>query len=223
VASAAGLGVAGEAALDGDSIARLLLSRMGLVVDEGLAGQLATYLALLVKWNARTNLSAIREPEQMVLRHFGECLQCAAALPAGVSTLLDYGSGAGFPGAVCALRRPEIAVVLAESQNKKAAFLEELRRSLPLPLATVHGGRVEALPVERLFDAVTLRAVDRMQEACDEARSRVKPGGWLVVMTTRGALGALAEGLDRMAWRPPVTLMGTEQGVVAMGRVLVGP
>lgn len=205
--------------MDAEAIAGLLQQRAGLAVDAALAEKLATYLALLVKWNARTNLSAIREPEQMVLRHFGECLQCADALPAGVKTLLDYGSGAGFPGAVCALRRPEIAVTLAESQNKKAAFLQELRRSLALT-ATVYSGRVEEMPAGRRFDAVTLRAVDRMQEACVAAKARTKPGGWLVLMTTRDALAPLAESLAEVAWRPPVALAGTEQSIVAMGRVL---
>jgi 16S rRNA (guanine527-N7)-methyltransferase len=198
--------------LDASAIAQLLESRIALRIDAALAAKLETYLNLLMKWNARTNLSAIRDPEQMILRHFGECLQCADALPAGIGTLLDFGSGAGFPGAVCALRRPEIAATLAESQNKKAAFLQELRRSLELTV-TVHGVR---------FDAVTLRAVDKMAEACVAAKARVKPGGWLVLMTTREALASLAESLAGVAWRPPVLLAGTEQSVVALGRVLVG-
>lgn len=207
--------------LDASAIAQLLESRVGLRIDTSLAGKLETYLNLLMKWNARTNLSAIRDPEQMILRHFGECLQCADALLPGIRTLLDFGSGAGFPGAVCALRRPEIAVTLAESQNKKAAFLQELRRGLELTV-TVHGARVEELPAGVRFDAVTLRAVDKMAEACVAAKARVKPGGWLVLMTTREALATLAESLPGVAWRPPVLLARTEQSVVALGRVLPG-
>ena len=205
--------------MSGGEIQALLLTEMGLAVEPLLAEALARYLALLVRWNERTNLSAIRDSRQMVLRHFGESLQCAWAVPAGVTTLLDYGSGAGFPGAVCALARPELAVTLAESQGKKAAFLQELCRSLPIS-ARVHAARVEAIPAGRRFDAVTLRAVDRMEEACVEAMGRVKPGGWLVVMTSRAALQTLAPALVGIAWRPPVLLAGTGQGVVTIGQVL---
>ena len=202
-------------------IASLLAAHGGLRIEPPLAESLARYLELLLRWNAKTNLSAIREPEAIALRHFGESLQCAAAIPAGVRTLLDYGSGAGFPGAVCALARPEIAVTLAESQGKKAAFLQELCRTLQLQ-ATVHAGRVEALPAEQRFDAVTLRAVDRMQEACAEARTRVQPGGWLVLMTTTESLRTLALQLPGLAWRPPLPLASSEQGIIAVGHVLAG-
>lgn len=192
---------------------------MAVQVGAPLAAKLAAYLELLLRWNAKTNLSAIREPEAMVLRHFGESLQCADGLPAALGTLLDYGSGGGFPGVLCALRRPELAVALAESQGKKAAFLREVCRTLELT-ATVHGDRVEAMPSARRFDAVTLRAVDRMEAACLAARGRTKPGGWMVLMTTHEGLRPIAEGLDGIAWRPPMALRGTERGIVAMGRVL---
>jgi 16S rRNA (guanine527-N7)-methyltransferase len=70
------------------------------------------YLDLLLKWNDKLNLTAIREPEQIVERHFVECIQCAQQFPK-VSTLLDFGSGAGFPGIPIAILRPEIRVTLA--------------------------------------------------------------------------------------------------------------
>ncbi len=201
------------------AIQKLLLSSLHLPVDEQLAGALSRYLDLLTRWNARTNLTAIREPRQIVLRHFGESLQCARALPPGIRSLLDYGSGAGFPGAICALAHPNLAVILAESQGKKAAFLQELCRSIPLS-AVVHAARVETLPSGRRFDAVTLRAVDRMEEACESARRRVALGGWLVLMTTRHDLQALAPKLSDIAWRPAVPIAGSEHGVIALGRVL---
>ncbi|MGB9145730.1 MAG: 16S rRNA (guanine(527)-N(7))-methyltransferase RsmG, partial [Acidobacteriaceae bacterium] len=88
-----------------------------------LAIQLDAYLALLLRWNARMNLTAVRDPESILRRHFAESLFAAEHIPPGVATLLDFGSGAGFPGIPIAIARPEIAVTLAESQNKKAAFL----------------------------------------------------------------------------------------------------
>ena len=127
--------------------------------------QLSLYLDLLVKWNARTNLTAIRDPEQIVQRHFGESLFTSRHLGPQTRTLLDLGSGAGFPGLPIALLHPEIAVTLAESQNKKAAFLREAVRTLELPNVTVWPNRAESLSADRRFDTVTLRAVDNMPAA----------------------------------------------------------
>ena len=176
--------------------------------------RLAQYLELLLRWNARTNLSAIRSAEEMVLRHFGESLQCAELIPQEAKTLLDFGSGAGFPGMPCALLRPELTVTLAESQGKKAAFLQELSRTLQRSV-TVYAGRVEAMPASQRFDVVTMRAVDRMAEACRAARKRVRPGGRLIVMTSEIALAQTA-----MREIFPVLeitrLRGSEQGVIAV-------
>src|SRR3978361_1386712 len=93
--------------------------------------RLAVYLEILLKWNAKTNLTAIRDPEEIVRRHFGESLFAGRQL-APCATLLDFGSGAGFPGLPIQLLWPEIVVTLAESQNKKATFLREVVRSLGL-------------------------------------------------------------------------------------------
>jgi 16S rRNA (guanine527-N7)-methyltransferase len=136
----------------------------------GVCGQLAVYLELLLKWNSRTNLTAIREPVEIVHRHFGESLLVGANL--GKSrTLLDFGSGAGFPGVPVQLMRPDLQVTLAESQGKKAAFLREAVRVLGLQ-SEVWAGRVESMPSGRQFDAVAMRAVDNMGSAVREAASR---------------------------------------------------
>ena len=163
-----------------------LLQQAGLpVLDAVLAGRFEDYLGLILRWNARTNLTAIRDVEGILSRHFVESIACARTVPQGVGTLLDLGSGAGFPGIPIALCRPEIAVTLAESQNKKAAFLREAIRTLGLA-AKVHGGRAEEL--KAAFDCVTLRAVDRMESAVTTAAQLVAEGGWLMVMTTESAI-----------------------------------
>ena len=161
-----------------------------------LCKRLGAYLDLLLKWNAHTNLTAIREPEEIVRRHFGESLFLAAHLPP-CQTLLDYGSGAGFPGIPVSLYHPRLAVTLAESQGKKAAFLREAVRVLELG-AEVWAGRVETMPPERVFDVVALRAVDRMPEAVEAAKLRVRPDGKLAVLTVQsGAELRLPGGTDR--------------------------
>jgi len=131
-------------------------------------------LLLFLRWSARINLTSIRGEEGILSRHFVESIACARALPAGISTLLDFGSGAGFPGLPIALCRPEIAVTLAESQGKKAAFLHEAVRVLGVA-AKVHSGRAETLATA--FDCVTLRAVDKMERAVQSAARLVRPGG----------------------------------------------
>ncbi len=179
------------ATLPEDRIVCLLQPYLGTTpVPAPLYGQLSAYLDLLTKWNARTNLTAIREPEEMVRRHFGESLFAGLQIADRVgqeASLLDYGSGAGFPGLPIQLLLPNLRVTLAESQGKKASFLREVIRTLALT-TEVWANRVEAMPefagLPRKFDVVTLRAVDNMEQAQVEARRRVKPGGWLVTLTT---------------------------------------
>ncbi len=180
---------------------------------------LKVYLDLLLKWNSRLNLTAIREPEAIVRRHFIESLVGAERLPQGIKTLLDFGSGAGFPGIPIAIRRPEIAVTLGESQAKKSAFLREAGRALGIPVE-VYDGRIEFMPETRQFGAVALRAVDRMEEACVEALRRVETGGWLVLFATRPSVPRLIAPLKGVAWRSPVVFAGAAEEVILMGRKL---
>jgi len=181
-----------------------------------IAVKLQTYLDLLLKWNARLNLTAIRNPEGIIQRHFGESIFAAQHLPAGIRTLLDFGSGGGFPGVPVALCRPEIQVVLAESQWKKAAFLREAVRTLSLENAQVFAGRVEAL--DREFDAVTLRAVDKMEDACRVAVRKLASGGWFVPFTTLEAGDRLRTSLQGIAWESPLMLPGSKQRILLTGR-----
>jgi len=169
--------------LSESAIAELLIPYLP-NIPSGLLPQLSLYLDLLLKWNARTNLTAIRDPEEIVRRHFGESLFAARHLDPGTTTLLDFGSGAGFPGLPIALLRSEIAVTLAESQNKKATFLREVIRTLNLA-TEVWPNRVEAMPASRRFDVVALRAVDDMETALPAAIARIVPGGQLAVLTTK--------------------------------------
>jgi 16S rRNA (guanine527-N7)-methyltransferase len=156
-----------------------------------LPAQLSTYLDLLLRWNARTNLTAVRDPEEIVTRHFGESLFAARALAphlAPDATVLDFGSGAGFPGLPIQLLYPELRVTLAESQNKKAAFLREAVRTLALPHTEVWAARAEQLPPGRIFQAVTLRAVDNPVQALAEAQNHLAPGGKLLHLHGEKAL-----------------------------------
>ncbi len=162
---------------------------------EELYPELALYLDLLLRWNARTNLTAIRDSETIVQRHFGESLFAGRWLAQHTSDgdqLLDFGSGAGFPGFPIQLLYPKLRVTLAESQGKKAAFLRELVRAFNME-TEIWAERVEKMPSERQFEAVALRAVDDVPRARDEARLRVRRGGWFLELSTSSAANALCE------------------------------
>ena len=137
--------------------------------------KLEVYLMLLLRWNQKTNLTAVRDPEMLVQRQIGESL-FAGRLLNGAETLLDFGSGAGFPGIPLQLLQPGLKVTLAESQGKKASFLREAVRTLGID-AEVWSNRVEAMPAERTFDIVALRAVDHTEAMLPVAEKRVKDNG----------------------------------------------
>ena len=156
-----------------------------------LIDQLGVYLDLLLRWNERLNLTAIRTSEAIVERHFGESLFLARHLPPATRTLLDLGSGAGFPGLPVQLALPELKVTLAESQQKKASFLREVVRELDLS-TEVWSSRAETLPAARTFDVVAMRAVDNTPAALRLARRLVSPGGTLAHLTSRNAVSGLS-------------------------------
>jgi 16S rRNA (guanine527-N7)-methyltransferase len=179
-------------------------------LPEGVEEKLAQYLELILKWNARTNLTAVRDADGIVRRHFGESLFLGAQLPE-FSTLLDFGSGAGFPGIPVQLIRPAGKVTLAESQGKKASFLREAVRSLALP-SEVWAARVETMPESRTFDVVAMRAVDGMAAAIEVAVSRVHSGGHLALMLGREKMDLPGA----FSWSDPVEVPG-DGGLILIG------
>ncbi|HZC43779.1 MAG TPA: RsmG family class I SAM-dependent methyltransferase, partial [Acidobacteriaceae bacterium] len=165
----------------------------------------------------------------LVRLHLAECLRAAQSIPLDVHTVLDFGSGAGFPGIPIQIARPELRVTLAESQKKKAAFLREVVRDLRLSGASVHAGRVEEMAASSTFDLVTLRAVDRMELAVQAALPRVRAPhdshrGACMVLTSLSEVAALTAGVSvekqdsiAMQWMPPEEIPGTGQRVILLG------
>jgi 16S rRNA (guanine527-N7)-methyltransferase len=139
---------------------------------------IAKYIELLLFWNRRINLTAIRDEPGIRSVHFGDSLAAAAHVSAETSTLVDVGSGAGFPGAVIALSRPDVQVTLVESNHKKAAFLEALRREVPLPNIRVLAQRVES--IRERFDVATSRATFHLPEWLSVGARLVRPGGLVI-------------------------------------------
>jgi 16S rRNA (guanine527-N7)-methyltransferase len=190
-------------------------SRAGLAALPPIAyEQFQSYLELLLRWNQHLNLTAIRDPLQIIQRHFVESAFAAQHLPVGIASLLDYGSGAGLPGIPIAICRPEIQVTLAEAQGKKASFLREALRVLSLP-GQVYAGRVEAMPEQSLFDVVTMRAVEKMESAVPIAVKRAKQ--YLVLLTT-GKSAAATRGFTEMEWFEPLSLPNSAQMILVIGQ-----
>lgn len=162
-------------------------------VNKEAAARLAAYGNLLLHWNTRIALTAIRIEAELIERHLMEGAFAAAHHPPA-QTVLDYGSGTGVPGIPIAICRPALLVTLAESQRKKAAFLQEAIRQLGIG-ASVHAGRAEALH-KGSFHTVWMRAVERQPEMLPVAASLLGPGGSLCV------LGGLSQpALAGWAWQ----------------------
>lgn len=157
-------------------------------LDESRLRAISTYIDLLLKWNARINLTAIREPREIVQRHFGESLFAAKylldQLQLQPQTTIDLGSGAGFPGVPFAMLVPEVQVTLIESQQKKATFLKELIHALGLKNVKVFGDRAENYP--DVADLVMLRAVEKFDQALPMAAQLTSAGGRIALMIGSG-------------------------------------
>ncbi|HEX6529193.1 MAG TPA: 16S rRNA (guanine(527)-N(7))-methyltransferase RsmG, partial [Burkholderiales bacterium] len=142
------------------------LSELALELPAGARERLLQYTALLAKWNRTYNLTAIREPLAMVAHHLLDSLSVLPhlPLPQEAARLADAGSGAGLPGIPLAIARPRWHVALAESSQKKAAFLRQAAIELGLDNVEVHEGRVEAWRPQPLFDLVISRAFAALGE-----------------------------------------------------------
>jgi 16S rRNA (guanine527-N7)-methyltransferase len=183
---------------------------------------LQLYLDLLLRWNARVNLTAVRDPKRIVTRHFGESLFAARVLlrggrkDAALSTLVDVGSGAGFPGIPMKLFAPQLQLTLIEANNKKAVFLGEVLRSLGLDGAEVFGGRAEQWG--KTADLVMLRAIEQFERALPVAAKLVAEDGGLGLLIGAGQVSTAQDVLEKQwRWRDPVAVPLSETRVVLLG------
>lgn len=160
------------------------LRELSLELPGGARERLLLYTTLLEKWNRTYNLTAIRDPLAMVVHHLLDSLSVLPhlPLPREGARLADAGSGAGLPGIPLAIARPRWQVALAESSQKKAAFLRQAAIELGLDNVEVHEGRVEAWRPQPLFDLVISRAFAALADFVAACRHLVRPGGMLAAM-----------------------------------------
>jgi 16S rRNA (guanine527-N7)-methyltransferase len=157
------------------------LRGMDVVLGADARERLLQHLGLVAKWNRVHNLTAVREPEQMVVLHTLDSLSLLPHLGSARS-LADIGTGGGFPGIPIAIARPDIAVTLVESSHKKCAFLEQAKTELALENVQVVCGRVERWKPETRFDAVVSRAFAELSDFVVQAGHLAAPGGRMLAM-----------------------------------------
>jgi 16S rRNA (guanine527-N7)-methyltransferase len=204
------------------------------------------YLDLLIRWNQRLNLTAIRQPEEIVTRHFGESFFAASKLfPAGgpeEMRLVDVGSGAGFPGLAIRIYMP-MQVTLIESRQRKAAFLREAARVLDFRGVEVFNDRAERFipppSASTMGTMVTLRAVEKFAEALPAAEAilhswmerraeAVSTGevkgqgspGRLALMIGAEQVAKARELATAVSWGKPVPIPGSRSRVLLLGKAM---
>lgn len=173
------------------------LSALGLKLQEAQCEQLMSYLDLIGKWNRVYNLTAVRDPGQMLTHHLLDCLAALSPLHRHLTQaaraegrLLDVGSGAGLPGIVFALGCPDLQVSCVDTVGKKAAFIAQAAASLALKnLAGVHA-RVESLTGP--FDVISSRAFATLADFVAGSRQALAPGGIWLAMKGRHPVSEMA-------------------------------
>lgn len=148
---------------------------LGITLDEDQLARLLQYLALIRKWNRVHNLTALRDPDKMLTHHLLDSLAVVPHLHA--QTWLDVGSGAGLPGMVLAIARPNWQVTLADSNHKKSSFQQQARIELGLTNVCVAAGRVQDTDPGRKYSGVISRAFSEMGEFTRLTQHLLAPGG----------------------------------------------
>lgn len=207
-------------------IAELLAPFLVSPLSDTQLAQLAAYLEILHRWNARMNLTAVRDPEQMVTRHFGESLFAAQKLfPSGKGCsqpghcrLIDIGSGAGFPGLPIKIWAPEIEVMLIESQTKKATFLKEVIRALELKGVSVANTRAEDAPRDPSDGTitVTLRAVEKFERVLPVA-AQLAGKGRLALLIGSPQVELARKLVPAFRWAEPLPIPQSLARVLVVG------
>ncbi len=168
----------------------------GLTLDQAAIDRLNTYGNMLVEWNEKMNLTAITEPEEVLYKHFLDCLLFfkSVDVPHGAK-VIDVGTGAGFPGMVLKIARPDIELTLMDGLNKRLTFLSAVLDSLGLQAQTIHmraddGGKNSAYREQ--YDIACARAVANLPVLCEYCIPFVKVGGRFVAMKGSAANEELA-------------------------------
>ena len=217
-----------------------VLSELGLHLSERQTAQLAAHFSLLVHWNRRINLTSVRRPEDIAIRHFGESLFLVKLLRPETGLLVDVGSGAGFPGLPIKIACPAMTAVLLEPTTKKTAFLKEVIRHCELTGIEARAERLQDAVRDAIQDEalhrdvgdlagraalVTLRAVALTPDLLSDLKKLLAPGGRLALFLGEKDALALAESpaespakSNDLQWESPIAIPHSERRVILVGR-----
>lgn len=211
---------------------RGVAAALQLELDDGQIAALAAYLDLLQRWNATYNLTAVRDPAEMLTQHLADCLSVVPALAQwlaghpGAGRLLDVGSGGGLPGVVLAVTLPQLQVTCVDTVGKKAAFIRQVALERRLANLEALHGRVEALR-DRGFDLVVSRAFASLADFVRLTERCLKPHGVWVAMKGKHPADEIAQlptGIDVFHVEPlHVPGLDADRCLVWMRRQAVPP
>jgi len=207
-------------AVTGNQISELLSPFLeGSALSDDKVTALLTYLELLLRWNAKINLTAIREADGIVTRHFGESLFAACHLLPEASnneSAIDIGSGAGLPGIPLKIWAPGLTAKLVEANQKKATFLREVIRTLHLKNVEVLAQRAES--VSETADLVTFRAVEYFGRVLQTAKGLVSRGGRIGILIGEGQVQTTELTMPDFQWEEPLPIPQSRNRVLLVGR-----
>ncbi len=222
--------VRAERSMDTRGLARRIArraARVGLEVDDSLAGSLAAYVGLLERWNRRMNLTALAADDAGLDRVVVEPLVAARHLPVGSQRVIDIGSGGGSPAVPMKLAVPGVHVRMVESKTRKAVFLREVARRLKLEGVAVETSRYEELltrpELHEAADVVTVRAVRVEGRVLHGLQALVRVGGAVFLFRGTGESDLLDEVRAPLRWRATYPLVESLRSrLVVLEKELVG-
>jgi 16S rRNA (guanine527-N7)-methyltransferase len=205
------------AALSADTIRRAL-GEFQLSLNEQQILYIQQYMSLLLTWNDKINLTAIRDPLEILHRHFCECMFAATAVPVENGRLADVGSGAGFPGIPLKIIRPDLQVFLVESNMKKATFLAEVLRNIELPDTKVLVSRYEELGEEiSPLDFVCSRALGDFEPFLTWAASQTVAAKQVILWIGGRDLEQAQKASLSWDWRDPIAVPNSLRRYLLVG------
>src|SRR6266481_7758294 len=204
------------ATLSADTIRRAL-GEFQIAVNDSQVLQIQQYMSILLTWNEKINLTAIREPLEILNRHFCECMHAASAAPVEHGRLADVGSGGGFPGLPLKIIRPELQVMLIESNIKKATFLAEAIRDLGLAGAQVLARRYEELGEEIApLDFVCSRALGEFAPFLEWSHSEKVAAKQVILWIGARDLPEIQK-IQSWEWREPIPVPRSLRRLLLVG------
>ena len=204
------------ATLSADTIRRAL-GEFQIAVSDSQVLQIQQYTRILLAWNEKINLTSIRDPLEILNRHFCECMYAASTVPVEHGRLADVGSGAGFPGLPLKIIRPELQVFLIESNVKKATFLAEVIRDLGLAGARVLVSRYEELAEEVApLDFVCSRALGEFGPFLEWAHSEKVAAKQVILWIGARDLPEIQK-IQSWKWREPIPVPHSLRRLLLVG------